>query len=62
MTPEGNIQRVIDSLHNRKGEAINVAPGNGHIVYIPLSEEISLSFAILLRNLANNTDTRNPNL
>lgn len=62
MTPEGNIQRVIDSLHNRKGEAINVAPGNGHIVYIPLPEEISLTFAILLRNLANNTDTRNPNL
>ncbi|WP_369790021.1 tRNA 5-hydroxyuridine modification protein YegQ [Rouxiella sp. WC2420] len=61
MTPEGNVQLFIDQMQNRKGEAINVAPGNGHIVYIPLPEEITLPYAILLRNLIDNSNTRNPN-
>ncbi len=61
MTPEGNLQLIIDRIQNRKGEPIDVAPGNGHIVYIQVPEGITLPFAILLRNLTNNTNTRNPN-
>ncbi|MGA9608765.1 MAG: tRNA 5-hydroxyuridine modification protein YegQ [Rouxiella badensis] len=62
MTPEGNVQFFIQQMHNKKGEDIDVAPGNGHFVYLPVPQEMPLAFAILLRNLLDNTNTRNPNL
>ncbi|MGL5296918.1 MAG: hypothetical protein ACRC9W_00005, partial [Plesiomonas sp.] len=34
-------------------------PGDGHIVYLPLPDDIELNFALLMRNLNGNT-TRNP--
>ncbi|MDR3432394.1 MAG: tRNA 5-hydroxyuridine modification protein YegQ [Rouxiella aceris] len=61
MTPEGNIQFYIDQMQNKKGEPITAAPGNGHIVYLPIPQDVPLAFAILLRNLVN-SDTRNPNV
>ena len=59
MTPQGNIQFRLEALRNKKGQPTDVAPGNGHIVYAALPDDISLEFAILLRNLQE-TDTRNP--
>ncbi|GBU13958.1 peptidase [Enterobacterales bacterium] len=59
MTPNGNVQFTLEALRNKKGQPVDVAPGNGHIVYASLPEDISLEFAILLRNLQE-TDTRNP--
>jgi len=59
MTPNGNVQFTLEALRDKKGQPVDVAPGNGHIVYVSLPQEISLEFAILLRNL-NETDTRNP--
>ncbi|MFZ4834539.1 tRNA 5-hydroxyuridine modification protein YegQ [Rouxiella sp. Mn2063] len=59
MTPKGNIQFTIEALYNKKGQVIDVAPGNGHIVYLPIPDDVNLDFAILLRNLQD-TDTRNP--
>ena len=59
MTPQGNIQFKLEALRNKKGQPTDVAPGNGHIVYAALPEDVSLEFAILLRNLEE-TDTRNP--
>ncbi len=59
MTPNGNVQFTLEALRNKKGQPADVAPGNGHIVYVALPEDISLEFAILLRNLQE-TDTRNP--
>ncbi|WP_291968364.1 tRNA 5-hydroxyuridine modification protein YegQ [Candidatus Symbiopectobacterium sp.] len=61
MTPNGNIQFTLDALQNAKGEAIDVAPGNGHIVYLPVPDDVALEFALLLRNLPSDVTTRNPN-
>lgn len=36
--PDGNIDREITYIENQKGESINVAPGSGHVVNIPLGE------------------------
>ena len=59
MTPAGNIVFTLDSLANRKGEAIDVAPGNGHVVYLPIPEDVDVNFGLLIRNLAGTT-TRAP--
>ncbi|MFO6424269.1 tRNA 5-hydroxyuridine modification protein YegQ [Motilimonas sp. KMU-193] len=60
MTPKGNITFTLEQMQNRKGEAIDDAKGSGHIVYIPLPDDIELDFALLMRNLPENADTRNP--
>ncbi|MCL9642434.1 tRNA 5-hydroxyuridine modification protein YegQ [Rahnella victoriana] len=59
MTPQGNVQFKLEALRNKKGQPTDVAPGNGHMVYVALPEDVNLEFAILLRNLEE-TDTRNP--
>ncbi|QHQ19011.1 tRNA 5-hydroxyuridine modification protein YegQ [Pectobacterium brasiliense] len=61
MTPNGNIQFTIDAMQNAKGQPTDVAPGNGHIVYLPVPDDVSLDYALLLRNLPGTT-TRNPNV
>ena len=60
MTPQGNIQFILEHMENKKGERIDDAKGSGHIVKIPLPEDIELDKAILLRNLDSDQDTRNP--
>ncbi|MBE0363102.1 putative protease [Pseudoalteromonas ulvae UL12] len=60
MTPQGNINFRLDHMENKKGERINDAKGSGHIVQIPIPEDIDLSHALLMRNLDENQDTRNP--
>lgn len=60
MTPQGNINLTIDHLENRKGESVEAGLGSGHIVYLPVPKEIDLNQAILMRNLPQGQDTRNP--
>ncbi|KZN35115.1 protease [Pseudoalteromonas luteoviolacea CPMOR-2] len=60
MTPQGNIAFNLEHMENKKGESINDAKGSGHIVKIPLPEDINLEHAILMRNLGDQEDTRNP--
>ena len=60
MTPQGNINFKLEELHNRKGELVDVAPGSGHVLYIPVPQEIDLSHALLMRNLSPGSNTRNP--
>lgn len=60
MTPKGNITFDLSHMENKKGEKINDAKGSGHIVKIPVPEDINLKQALLMRNLRNNQDTRNP--
>jgi putative protease len=57
MTPGGNVLFTLESMQNKKGEAIDVAPGNGHIVYLPIPSDIDLNYALLIRNLP---DTNSP--
>lgn len=57
MTPTGNINFTLDRMENGKAQQTEVAPGNGHLVWLPLPEEVDLSWALLIRNLAGD-DTR----
>ncbi|GAA5190563.1 tRNA 5-hydroxyuridine modification protein YegQ [Ferrimonas gelatinilytica] len=60
MTPQGNLNLRLGHIENRKGESVEVAPGNGHTVYLPVNESLDLSHAILMRNLDEGQTTRNP--
>ena len=60
MTPQGNISFPLTHLENKKGEQVEVAPGDGHIVQIPVPDNIDLNYAILLRNLNETETTRQP--
>ncbi|AWH87443.1 prephenate-dependent tRNA uridine(34) hydroxylase TrhP [Limnobaculum parvum] len=60
MTPRGNIHFTIESMETNKGQPTEVAPGNGHVVYLPVPEDINLEYALLMRNLAGSNNTRNP--
>lgn len=51
MTPKGNLRFTLEHLQNRAGESIDVAPGDGHVVYLPLPAEMDLRFALLMRDL-----------
>ncbi|WP_392551532.1 tRNA 5-hydroxyuridine modification protein YegQ [Orbus wheelerorum] len=60
MTPNGNINFVIESMQNKKGQDVTSGLGDGHIVYLPISEDISLEFALLMRNFPDGATTDNP--
>ncbi|MCU5774252.1 tRNA 5-hydroxyuridine modification protein YegQ [Erwiniaceae bacterium BAC15a-03b] len=52
MTPAGNVTFHLNEMENSKAQAVTVAPGNGHFVWIPIPDEIDLSYALLMRNLS----------
>ncbi len=60
MTPNGNVHFKLEKIENRKGESIEEAKGNGHFVFIPVPADLDLEYALLMRNLQNGADTRNP--
>ncbi|MGL4316362.1 MAG: tRNA 5-hydroxyuridine modification protein YegQ [Pseudomonas sp.] len=49
MTPRGNLNFLLGALEKADGTATEVAPGDGHIVYLPLPADIDLDHALLLR-------------
>ena len=51
MTPAGNFHFDLTNLHNAKGEAIEVAPGDGHTVYVPVPSDMDLRFGLLMRDV-----------
>ncbi|KAB0547976.1 U32 family peptidase [Pseudomonas argentinensis] len=51
MTPEGNRRFTLEHLESRSGDAVGVAPGDGHVVYLPVPPEVDLRFALLMRDL-----------
>ncbi|ART81105.1 prephenate-dependent tRNA uridine(34) hydroxylase TrhP [Oceanisphaera avium] len=51
MTPAGNINFTLSQIKNRKKELVAVAPGSGHVVWIPLAKEVETAFAILVKHL-----------
>lgn len=51
MTPQGNLHFTLEQMENTKGEAVEVAPGDGHIMYIPIPEAVELEYALLMRYL-----------
>ncbi len=61
LTPTGNHVLTLDNLYNKKQEAIDIAPGDGHIVYFncPLPAE-KAHMAILVRKFKDGQTTRQP--
>jgi len=55
MTPQGNLNLRLEQLENKRGESIEVAPGDGHTVYLPVPEDVDLSYALLMRELEGTT-------
>lgn len=60
MTPKGNVQFNLDAMENKHGERIDDAKGSGHRVRIALPEDLDLEHAILMRNLNQGENTRQP--
>ena len=60
MTPNGNISFTLEDMENRKSEKVDDAKGSGHFVFIPVPEDLDLSYGLLMRNLSNGQNTRNP--
>ncbi|WWO99422.1 MAG: tRNA 5-hydroxyuridine modification protein YegQ [Candidatus Dasytiphilus stammeri] len=55
MTPSFNTTLILNSMENDNAKSINIALGNGHIVWIPISINIKLDYALLIRNIRNNS-------
>jgi len=51
MTPQGNLNFRLEALENKHGERAEVAPGDGHTVYLPVPEGVKLEYALLMREL-----------
>ncbi|WP_051480005.1 tRNA 5-hydroxyuridine modification protein YegQ [Catenovulum agarivorans] len=63
MTPEGNVNFELKELSDKDGLPIISALGSGHQVWITLPADVDLisaDFSVLLRNLPEGTDTRDP--
>jgi len=55
MTPQGNLNLRLERLENKRGESIDVAPGDGHTVYLSVPEDVDLQYALLMRELESGT-------
>ncbi|MCU1731736.1 MULTISPECIES: tRNA 5-hydroxyuridine modification protein YegQ [unclassified Pseudomonas] len=53
MTPGGNFHFDLADLRDRQGKPIEVAPGDGHTVYLPVPEQAELAYALLMRDVSN---------
>ncbi|TDB63245.1 tRNA 5-hydroxyuridine modification protein YegQ [Photorhabdus khanii] len=51
MTPSGNIQFTLEAMQDKKGQPMEVAPGDGYIVYLPIPKQIDINYGLLIRNL-----------
>ena len=55
MTPQGNLNFRLDALENKRGERAEVAPGDGHVLYLPVPETVDLRYALVMRELDGGT-------
>ena len=53
MTPVGNRRFKLGELYDKKGASIEVAPGSGHRVTLPLDFATDMEYALLMRDLPN---------
>ncbi|MFH6600333.1 tRNA 5-hydroxyuridine modification protein YegQ [Ectopseudomonas khazarica] len=51
MTPQGNLRFTLEQLQNAQGQAQSVAPGDGHVLYLPLPAQVQLEYGLLMRDL-----------
>ncbi len=52
MTPGGNFHFDLSQLHDRQGNPIEVAPGDGHTVYLAVPEQADLAYGLLMRDVS----------
>ncbi len=55
MTPQGNLGFTLDHLQNARGERTEAAPGDGHVLYLPVPEGVDLRYGLLMRELDGTT-------
>lgn len=55
MTPQGNLNFRLEALETKRGERTEVAPGDGHVLYLPVPETVDLRYALVMRELDGNT-------
>ena len=55
MTPQGNLNFRLDALENKRGERAEVAPGDGHVLSLPVPETVGLRYALVMRELDGGT-------
>ena len=51
MTPQGNLHFRLDALQTAAGQRVEVAPGDGHVLYLPLPEDVQPELGLLMRQL-----------
>ncbi|OLS62746.1 prephenate-dependent tRNA uridine(34) hydroxylase TrhP [Pseudomonas putida] len=51
MTPGGNFHFDLAELRDRQGNPLQVAPGDGHVVYLPVPEQADLAYGLLMRDV-----------
>ena len=51
MLPEGNKRFQLERLEDLKGNAINVAPGSGYVVRMPI-DLVSAEFGLILVDIS----------
>ncbi|MHA6194222.1 prephenate-dependent tRNA uridine(34) hydroxylase TrhP [Pseudomonas wadenswilerensis] len=51
MTPGGNFHFDLAQLRDRHGQPLEVAPGDGHVVYLPVPEQADLAYGLLMRDV-----------
>jgi len=52
MTPGGNFHFDLAQLRDRQGNPLQVAPGDGHVVYLPVPEQADLDYGLLMRDVS----------
>lgn len=55
MTPHGNLNFRLEHLEKGNGETTACAPGDGHVLWLPVPEPVSLDHALLMRELDGGT-------
>ena len=57
MTPQGNITFTLTEIRDKKGNSIDDAKGSGHIVEIPMPQDVDINYALLIRNLPDSKES-----
>ena len=60
MTPNGNLNCTLEAMQDARGAPVEIAPGDGHRVWMPVPADVELAFALLLRNFTDGSSTRDP--
>ncbi|MDH4548643.1 tRNA 5-hydroxyuridine modification protein YegQ [Pseudomonas sp. BN607] len=51
MTPRGNYHFDLEHMSNRQRQPLQIAPGDGHTIYLPVPEQVPLAYGLLMRDL-----------